>query len=753
MSCNVICFAEESPEEGFVHPTVVTDWGYFTTEVIKVTNGALTGGIDIGDGDNDGEPELVVGSWSNEVYLIEYDKEKLQWNSWIPYKDTEGLLATHIGDIDPGHKGTEILAGGFTGNLTIIEVDGKEVRNYTGFGFENNIWDIRTGDLIPGIPGNEIAVAHWTSFVSVLYKESGVWKRYNLSTRGKVTAVEIGEFDSSHDGLEMVSGSESGHIEEFYWDGIQFKNKLIYREDRAIRNVDIADYSSIYPGNELIAVSFSNNAGNATLISGSGYNWTSVDLYNSFRGLEALNVGDFNPEHPGPEAIFAGYANTATMVVDDGEKMISLDVWKGNLSHTSELTGVAVGDLYPQHKGSEVYVVGYDGSIKMLSYDYPGTGLDFGLNKNQLTIQRGASVGLDCSVWSQGGFKGPVDISLKIKNIDGTEITGPSDLITSLDKKSIDIKINEKHPLGLQIEAIMDADLDERILEIELISKTDPDIKNTYSLLVRVLNGTDFDLNVIPQKINASRHIGHNKAQFQIGVTSKTGKVLQPVKLQLSGLPIGWSYQFKPDTIDQYNQSLLTVEVPPEADLGIFPMSVIGSDGELTALADITLEVVDFIALLNISVFQVTSNKEGYLITTTIENKGSVALEDFKVQFLKDDRPERERSVDKLEPGRSLNISFTYENDRTEHSVSIYVIDIDPDVTVEGQGATIHYGEKVQEDPQIEVGTILTIILVLIVIMVIIAAILYFIFVRKQPEIEDDGDGEKRRPGERGRGR
>ncbi len=57
-------FGSVHADEGDTYPVVITSYGYFSTTVIKETNGALTGGVDAGDVDNDGQNELVIGSWN-----------------------------------------------------------------------------------------------------------------------------------------------------------------------------------------------------------------------------------------------------------------------------------------------------------------------------------------------------------------------------------------------------------------------------------------------------------------------------------------------------------------------------------------------------------------------------------------------------------------------------------------------------------------------------------------------------------------
>jgi hypothetical protein len=720
---------------------VKTDWGYFSTEVIKETNGHLSGGVDSGDADNDGSEELVIATWSHEIFIIEYNTEKDVWDSWICFVDELDLLEVHIADVDPNLPGNELLTGGYGKWLYQIHVSGKEVTNKSIFYLDTDIWSIQAGDLIPGIPGNEIAVAHWKDFISILYKEGGGWKRYNLSVMGAVSTLEIGEFDSQHPGVELVTGSEEGHVEEFYWENGSFKNRLMFKENRAIRNLDIGDFISFLPGNEIISVSFSMNAGNATMVHGSGDDWEGAPLYNSSRGLEALAVGEVNPEHDGVEAVFAGYANTVNMVIDDGVSSIDAPiVWKGNLSLQSELSGVAIGDIYPLHPGEEAFVVGYNGKVRMITYDYPGSILDYGLSTDSLSIQKGADVTLNTKVTSKGGFEGDLDVTTQIRSKDpytGKFVNDPNHNITiSLENSLVNIKEGPPTSLDITIVTENNSKTGSHILYVTLSSPTDKSVSDTYSLPISVFEfDPAFALTVIPQSANVSKSKNFNTASYQITIFSKTGAIQQTVSLSLSGLPEGATHEFSPPEITSTEESILTITIGEGTKTGKYDLTIVGTDGEHTAVTEVGLNIVELVG--EIEIIDVTAEKSDgeYLITSNIQNQGNLPLSGFKLVFYIDDQPVYSEKVTKLDPGSKTEISFKKDLPEGEHRVSVYIEELPPNVDVDGQGKTITIGKD--EEDGVSSAAIVVIVIVIIIIL-IIAAVAAFVFLKSRGKDQEN---------------
>jgi len=745
-------------EEGFKYPTHKTEWGYFTTEVIKETNGALTGGVDSGDADNDGEMELVVGSWSHEIYIIEYNESLGRWDSWISYTDDLDLLECHIADVDKDGL-NEVLTGGYSRRLISVSIQGKESTNSTIYQFNNDIWDIKVGDLIPSIPGNEIAVAHWQDFVSVIYRDGQSWGRYNLSTHGPVTTLEIGEFDSNHSGVELLSGSEEGYMEEFYWHNGSFKTRIVYLDDRGLRNVDIGDFCSYRPGNELIGVSFSMNAGNATMVYGSGDSWTSQFLYNSSKGLEALAVGDFNPEHPGVEALFAGYSNTATMIVDDGANMDSADIWSGNFSIQSELTGITIADVYPLHPGGEAYVIGYNGVVRMITYDHPGSLLDLGLYSNSLSITKRATVTLKSKISSQGGFSGDLDVTTQLLTRNSStgdlKLDADSNIEIVLNKTSITVIEGKNTPLDISIVTTNSSKEGEYLLKVTLSSPSDPSVTNTYTLPLMVI-GSDFTLDVIPRATDISSKEGFNIANYQVSLITTSGIVNQSVSLSLSGLPSGAEYQFSKTQISLTLESILTITVDSTIALGMHNLTIVGTDGNLASSVQVTMNIVEMIGY--IAIFDLSAEKisgQAYRASVTIKNQGSLPLEDFKVQFYLNDEPVYGPLVSRLEPGEEMTITDDdMELVKGKNTISVYAEDLPDHVNKAGNGLTITVGEE-DADDGIPIKTVVIIITVILVVLAVAVVVGIFFLRSKQKEEELEAEDQKpsRRSTRQGTGR
>lgn len=467
-TCIFVAFSTFAAAEEDID-TYETDWGYFSTEQINAVPGSLIGGQDIGDVDNDGELELVAGGGGNQVHIIEYSNFERDWTIHSIDTGSMGLLGINICDINSSKTGNEVLVGGLDNVLMEFNFNGESFTRTDIMEMSDPIWDIKVGDLIPEKSGDEIAIAHSTEEISVLYKENGAWTETKMQVAAATRTLEIGEIYGSHAGLELVTASEEGHVDMFYWNSGAFKHHLILKGDRAIRNVDIGDFFSGNPGNELFLITYSFNAGNASYVYMDGNVWKEHIIYGSDRGLEALALGDFNPLSAGIEPVFAGYSNTVTMAVEDEGTLTARDIWTLTTSSmTNEIVSIAVGDLYPNHKGAEVFILGYDGSLKMTYYEYPGAVLDFE-NPGKSSVPYKETTLVKTNIRSKGGFEGHVDITCKVLDSNGKDVETGSFNIEY--PGSVELYTENKPGIVVQITPTLVTAGDKYTLEITL----DPD--------------------------------------------------------------------------------------------------------------------------------------------------------------------------------------------------------------------------------------------------------------------------------------
>ena len=498
MSTMIIDDELNGQSQGNGGETYITEWGSFRTTSIVEIAGNFLGGSDIADIDEDGRRELVIGGGGTKLYIVEYDNGK--WVTTSVDTQCNGIITVEIGPVMGLGPKDKVLFGGFSNELIAYDCDleGDDAFS-TLMEFDERVWDIKVGEIIPQKEGPEIVVAHSSENISVLFWESGSWNSMILKAAGPVTTLLIGEADEDRPGLELLCGSENGDLEIFYWNGVDFQKDLIFKGDRAIRKLTIGDFNDHHPGNELITVSYSFNSGNATMFWREDGIWENKFLYNSTRGLEALSLGEFNPVNPGLEFVFAGYAYTVTMVVKEGPQNVAVDIWKGSNKLgdlTNEIVAVTVGDLYPGNKGDEVFILGSYGSVRMTMYEDPNCTLVFDEMNEDLV--RGSNVSINGEILSLGGFEGEVSIEydLLVKDRGGVFIPYEDDDITFSSSERNDVYPGYSTPLYSTLRIGENADATEYRIMFRVESVQHQDIWNETYLQFRITDNKPYKVRI-----------------------------------------------------------------------------------------------------------------------------------------------------------------------------------------------------------------------------------------------------------------
>jgi hypothetical protein len=432
------------------------------------------------------------------------------------------------------------------------------------------------------------------------------------------------------------------------------------------------------------------------------------------------------------------------MVVDDGVSSIDAPIiWKGNLSLQSELSGVAIGDIYPLHPGEEAFVVGYNGKIRMITYDYPGSLLDFGLSSNSLSIQKGADVTLNTKVTSKGGFEGDLDVTTQIRSKDaytGKFVNDPNHNITiALENSKVNVKEGAPTSLEITIVTNNDTKTGDHLLYVTLSSPTDTSVSDTYSLPIPVFEfDPAFALTVIPQSTNVSKSKNFKTGNYQITIFSKTGAIQQTISLSLSGLPEGATHEFSPKEITSTEESILTITISESAKTGNYDLTIVGTDGDHTAVTEVGLNIVELVGKIEIIDVGAEKSDGEYLITSNIQNQGNLPLFGFKVAFYIDDQPVYSEKIARLEPGAKTDVTFKKELSSGEHRVSVYIEDLPPDVDVDGQGKTITIGKDEKDGVSSAAIVVIVIVIIIILIIAAVAAFVFLMSKRKEHEPEQE---------------
>jgi hypothetical protein len=339
-----------------------------------------------GNFDSDSSQELVLvgGSSEGRVILLDYNSSSREFESnWLWWDPNGALMDVVAADLDETYQGSEILVGGFSGNLTQLSFDNKRsIKNKTIWNTpinENtkkytNIFGLAAGDVNKNAPGVEIAVADATNyFLYILSKNSTKWEDEKVMLDDIPRDVFIGDFDQDYPGAELLVICVNGSVYRVAQDDVNdaWDPKLIFKDSMAPMSTVIEDINTSHPGLEVIISGLSKNA---TLIWGSGKSWNNNTIWHAPGALEGMAYGEFDDLHDGPELIIAGYSNTAVMLYD--QKLVDQEWYTETIFYDpnplqTELNGAVVTDFYPEHDGTELALVGFTGNVTMLVFEPP----------------------------------------------------------------------------------------------------------------------------------------------------------------------------------------------------------------------------------------------------------------------------------------------------------------------------------------------------------------------------------------------
>jgi hypothetical protein len=217
------------------------------------------------------------------------------------------------------------------------------------------IYDIAIGDADNDGNKDDIIVATGTGYHVFRVRWNGTsWDTTRIfngsSTIGSMYGVAIGDFDTTYPGNEVVAVTYSQRVYRIRWTGTTWDATLIYLAPIAERFYDVAvgDFDADNPGNEIVLnnAGLPNQAGAVIELYGAGDNWTAKALYTpSTWGADGeIAIGDFYAFHPGAE-IAAVAGTQARLVYGSGNS------WNSESIPTfgTNTRGVAVGDLNKYH--------------------------------------------------------------------------------------------------------------------------------------------------------------------------------------------------------------------------------------------------------------------------------------------------------------------------------------------------------------------------------------------------------------------
>jgi len=366
---------------------------YYATTVIKYD-------IAVGDklkgaADDTVRILTVEGATPYKVYLAT-DRSTALPMSWVTetiYTDTYGNRGCAIGDVDNDGQ-NEIIIGRSSSpyQLKMIKWSGSAWVTTTIFAASaSGIYDIAIGDADnnPATPNDIIfnssyglLKARWNG---ATFDSTRIF--WGTSTIGSVYCVAMGDFDATYAGNEIVTATYGQFVYRIKWNGASWDSTTLYKHptDIDLYDVTVGDFDASNPGAEIAINNGYGYATNGAILEvyGSGATWAMRNLgYNpsNWGGYGEIAVGDFYSSNPGAEIVAvsgSGSAYEARLVYGSGTTWFNEKIMGTGGLHAY---GVALGNLNRYRPGTEMAVGGnykvWEVEQKLLSLDMSAISID-----------------------------------------------------------------------------------------------------------------------------------------------------------------------------------------------------------------------------------------------------------------------------------------------------------------------------------------------------------------------------------------
>jgi len=202
------------------------------------------------------------------------------------------------------------------------------------------------------------------------------WDALNAANTPAFRQIGIGDFDSSHGGVEAVTaGGNSGHLTELYYSGGWQTRRLYAFTDQTpqhsavnVESVAVGDFDPSNSGDEIVTSRA--NPYQALEVYGSGSSWNTRTILASIPGgfdVDCEAIGDADPSISGNEVYLGTYQNLYEAWWNGGG--FSFTAIAGSSIIGEYVRGLAVGDFDPRYSGSEL-VVGAPADVNGPIYEF-----------------------------------------------------------------------------------------------------------------------------------------------------------------------------------------------------------------------------------------------------------------------------------------------------------------------------------------------------------------------------------------------
>ncbi len=460
--------------------------GYMKGELIYNSTRSLSGGLGVGDVDDDGEVEVLFCDFEGNVIMLEGTQDgsfragKIWQEGGEPGTD-RGLFDLVILDALSTSDGPEILVGGYSGKLYAVHKSGEDWTSTVLVESPFRIFEISLGDIDPA-PGSEVLYGSMQNdqvapdrYLRYIRRTTGDrYEQVEVPVPEAVKAIEVADADPDIEGEEIWittsswndKGGTRSTLVELWNEGGTWKDRVVFTEpNNLLTNVKVGELWSGHQGNEMIITSL---AGWCYL----GYMEGGIlkvkpifeaktETGSNF-GLEGLALGDINPRHPGDEALVTGYYNRVYQVVEVVGEVIADLAWEKEANEMKlEISGVEIADVTAVHPGNEGLIASLQGWIEMLNYEQDGVSVS--LPEQRFELVQGGEVRVPLRIVPSGLLRGP--LVLEIGTDPSVNVMYPSDLV-----------IDDHDPLDLTVVIEAKGPLNKRDVDLEVTARV-----GTYS--------------------------------------------------------------------------------------------------------------------------------------------------------------------------------------------------------------------------------------------------------------------------------
>jgi hypothetical protein len=296
----------------------------WVTETIY-TNTVAMRGCAIGDVDNDGQNEIIVGHTSSP-----YGLKMIKWTggAWVMtvVLTTTSTYVSSCYDIAIGDADNDLL----TPNDIIFNTGSYGVMKarWNGATFDttricyntaaSSWYGVAIGDFDQTYLGNEIVAVTYNQSVYRIRWTGAAWdttRIYTYATDIDLYDVAVGNFDASNPGDEIAINNgygwaTNGAILEVYGSGASWSLRALYTPAAgwgSSGEIAVGDFYSGNPGAEIVAVSGSGTAYEARLVYGSGTTWYNEKIMGTGGSNDyGVAIGNLNRYRPGNEMAVGG---------------------------------------------------------------------------------------------------------------------------------------------------------------------------------------------------------------------------------------------------------------------------------------------------------------------------------------------------------------------------------------------------------------------------------------------------------------